>query len=100
MKPDACKHEYEIAGAVEKWEEKCRRVRDEDGAEELPEIYKMTALKCLLTGEIRKHVELREDDLTTYSDLRAIIMKYASNKRIEQKKRKPANGLRRSNRRI
>ena len=86
MRPDACKHEYEIAGAVEKWEEKYRRVMDEDGAEESPERYKMTALKCLLTGEIKKHVELREDDLATYSDLRAIIMKYVSNKRIEKER--------------
>ena len=37
MRPEACKHEHEIAGAIEKWEEKYRRVMEEDGAEELPE---------------------------------------------------------------
>ena len=57
MRFESCKYEYDIAGAIEKWEEKCRRVMDEDGAEELPERYKMTAIKCLLTREIKKHVE-------------------------------------------
>ena len=80
MRPESCKHEHEIAGATEKWEEKWRRVMDEDGAEELPERCKMTAIKCLLTREIKKHVDLREDVLTTYSELRAVVMEYASNK--------------------
>ena len=37
MRPESSKYEYDIAGAIEKWEEKYRRVMDEDGAEELPE---------------------------------------------------------------
>ena len=34
MRPDACKHDYEIANAIEKWEERYRRIMEEDGAEQ------------------------------------------------------------------
>ena len=59
MRPDACKREHEIASAVERWEERYRRIMEEDGAEELPESYRKTALKCLLVGDIKRHVELK-----------------------------------------
>ena len=33
MKPERCKAEWEVAGAVERWEEKYRRIKEEDGEE-------------------------------------------------------------------
>ena len=33
MRPEACKHEHEIAGAIEKWERNYRRTIEEDKAE-------------------------------------------------------------------
>ena len=46
----------------------------------------MTALKRILVGEIRNHIELREEAIKTYDELRAIIMKWAVNKKIEKDK--------------
>ena len=45
----------------------------------------MTALKCILCGDIKKHIELREDDLKTYEQMREIVMKWAVPTRIEKK---------------
>ena len=38
---------------------------EEDGEDELPEKYKMSALKQLLCGDIRKHIDLKEQELRT-----------------------------------
>ena len=46
----------------------------------------MTALKCILVGDIKKHIELREEDIKTYEELRSIVMKWAVNKKIEKDK--------------
>ena len=64
---------------------KHRRRKDED-KEELPEIYRMTALKCLLVGDIKKHIELREEEIKRYDQLREVVMKWAVNKRIEKER--------------
>ena len=58
----------------------------EDGAEGLPERYRMTALKCLLVGELKRQVELRDEELSNYEDFRNVIMKYAVNKKIEKER--------------
>ena len=86
MKPDQCKHEWEIAAAVEKWEEQHHALSQEPGEEKLPDAYKITALKCLLLGDIKRHVELKEEDLKTYDQIRSYIMAWAVNKRIEKER--------------
>ena len=63
MQPIAPKHDHEVAGAVERWEERYRMLLEEDGEEELGEKYKMSALKQILCGDIKKHIELKEQDL-------------------------------------
>ena len=86
MRPEACKHEHEIAAAIEKWERNYRRIIEEDKADPLPERCRMTAIKCLLVGEIKRHVTLREDELDTYQQLSDVVMKYAVNRRIEKER--------------
>ena len=51
---------------------------------ELPEKYKMTALRCILVGDIKKHIDLREEEITTYTQLRDIVMKWAVVQKIEK----------------
>ena len=46
----------------------------------------MTALKCILVGDIKKHIELREEEIKNYDEMRSIIMKWAVNKKIEKDK--------------
>ncbi len=59
MQPEPLKHEWEVAGAIEMWEERYRQMVEENGEDELPEVYKMAALRQLLIGEMKNHVELR-----------------------------------------
>ena len=48
----------------------------------------MAAMRQLLVGDIKRHIELKEDELSTYSEMRACVMKWAVLKRLE-KERKP-----------
>ena len=43
MQPEPPKHEWEVAGAMEKWEERCRQMAEEDGEDELLEVCKTPA---------------------------------------------------------
>ena len=61
--------------------------KEEDKESELPESWRMTSLKRLLCGDIKKHVEL-EDDFKSYTDLRSAIMRWATNKRLERDRQK------------
>ena len=54
---------------------------EEDGEDELPEKYKMSALKQLLCGDVRKHMHLKDKELSTYAEMRAAIMTLAVNQR-------------------
>ena len=58
-------HDYEVAGAVERWEGRYRMLLEEDGEDEFPERYNMSALKQLLCGDIRKHIGLNGQKLRT-----------------------------------
>ena len=43
-------------------------------------------MKCILIGDIKKHIELREEEIKTYDEMRQIVMKWAINKKIEKDK--------------
>ena len=89
MDPPQCKHDHEIPQAIEEWEERYRILKDEDKESELPESWRMTALKKILCGDIRKHIELREEEIKSYDELRKIIMNWAVNKKLEKSKHDP-----------
>ena len=78
MQPPKCTHEHQISAAIERWEEKFRALREDDREMELPDSWQMTALRMMLCGGIQKSVEYREpniEELKTYHELRAVIMK-------------------------
>ena len=78
MKPSPANNEEGIADAVESWGIDELDLRKMDPiTEELPDVYRMTALKCPLPGKIQEHVELQPGRLMTYSALRQEIMTYA-----------------------
>ena len=79
MHPIAPKHDHEVAGADEKWEERYRMLLEEDGEDEIPEKYKMSALKQLPCGDVRKHMHLKDKELSTYAEMRAAIRTLAVN---------------------
>ena len=84
MNPPPVKHEHEIADAVEAWEREEMELRKLDPvSQELPECFKVIALKSLLVGQIRQHIELMSGRLTGYGDLRREIMGYAMQMRLE-----------------
>ena len=75
MNPTRFQHEHEISAAIERWEERCRILKEDDRELELPDSWKMTALQAILCGEIQKNVEHREKELKTYDELRGVVMK-------------------------
>ena len=56
MKLEACKHDWEVACTIERWEENYRMSREENGVDESKKSYRMVDLKMLLTGDNKKHV--------------------------------------------
>ena len=86
MNPPQCTHENEISAAVERWKEKYRSFREDVRSMELPDEWKMTALRMMLCGETQKSVEYREKDFKTYDDLRSVVMKWAINRKIESER--------------
>ena len=56
---------------------------DPDG-EELPDAWRMTALKCMLVGRIREHVEITAGRYLKYDEMRKEVMKYAMQIRLEK----------------
>ena len=86
MNPSRCVHEHEISAAVERWEEKYRALREDDRTMELPDVWKITALRMMLCGEIQKSVEYREKEFKTYDELRSVVMKWAINRKIENER--------------
>ena len=86
MSPARCKHEHEISGAIERWEERYRNVQKDDKELELPDSWKMKALHAILCGEIQKNVEYREKEFRTYEELRSTVVKWAINKKIERER--------------
>ena len=86
MQPPKCTHEHEISAAIERWEEKYRALRDDDREMELPDSWKMIALRMMLCGEIQKSVEYREKEFHTYEELRGVVMKWAINQKIENER--------------
>ena len=77
MNPHPVKHEWEVAGAIGRWEERYRTLHEEEKEECLPEKYRMVALRRMLTGDIKRHVDLHISKITGYDVLRSTIMKWA-----------------------
>ena len=75
-----------MATAVERWEESYRVLKEQHGMEELGEQYRMTALRCLLVGDIKRHIELKEGEIETYQQLRTCIMTYAVARKLEKER--------------
>ena len=65
-----CKQDREVATDVERWEESYRVLKEQHGMEELGEQYRMTAPRCLLVADIKRHIELKECEIETYRALR------------------------------
>ena len=75
MHPGHCKHEHEIASAIEDWEERYRILISEDKESELPASWRIVSMKEILCGDIKKHVDMQRQDMKSYDDLRATIVK-------------------------
>ena len=84
MNPDPVKHDWEISEAIESWEERYRQLVEEDAEERLGEKYRMAAVRNLLVGDIKKHVDLKESEITSYEHLRSIIMSWAVERKLEK----------------
>ena len=84
MNPIPVQYDWEVAGAVERREEKYQVMMEAEGEEELPEKYKMAAIRSILTGDITRHVDLEISELKTYTQLRSTIMNRAVDRKLEK----------------
>ena len=66
INPDPCKHEWQIAAAIEEWEERYRILKDEDKESALPESWRITVLRRILCGDIKKQIYLSDKDFRSY----------------------------------
>ena len=88
MHPSPVKSEAHIADAVEAWERDETELRRMDpSGTDLPDVWRMSALKCMLVGKIKEHVEMKQE-LRTYDTLRAEIMKCTVQERLERNRGK------------
>ena len=46
----------------------------------------MIALRMLVRGEIQGSVEHREEEFKSYDELRAVVMKWANSRQVEQER--------------
>ena len=66
MIPDQAKKPEEVVGLIEAWEREVRELGELDPlGMELPDNYKKTALKCILTTEARDYFDAREEEFDT-----------------------------------
>ena len=77
IQTDTPKHDWEFAGAVERLEERCRQMNEEQGEENIPGACKMAATRHLLVGDFKRRIALREDELRTCAEMKAFVMKSA-----------------------
>ena len=80
--------------AIEDWVREMKEVKELDGGEELPDSYKVAALKCLLVGKLRDHIELNEGGYKDFGEMLSSVMRYAHARRIEHEQdHMDCNGL-------
>ena len=53
----------------------------------------MTALKCILVGRIKEHVEITAGRYTMYEEMRKEVMKYAMQRRLEKHRGQHGNSM-------
>ena len=87
MNPDPVKNDWELSTAIEKWEEKYRTITEDLQEEGLPDAYRMAAVRRMLTGDIKRHVELEATKITTYQQLRSTIMNWAIGRKLERERK-------------
>ena len=84
INPETDKHDGEVAGAIERWEERYRTLHEEEKDERLPEKYRMAAIRKMLTGDIKRHVDLHISKITGYDMLRSTIMNWAVDRKLDR----------------
>ena len=70
MSPPQAANEFKIAEAVEAREEKANRLARYGAEHQLPEMYKLVALKKILVGKIRDCFDLWHAERYSYEEIR------------------------------
>ena len=93
MHPEPVKREEELSEAVEAWMDKLRRLEAHGDKYKLPAVYKLTALKAMLTGKALEYAELWEADLDkvdeekAYDELLNKVREYGRKKKLDSSAR-------------
>ena len=88
MNPAPVRNDSELSTDIGKWEEKYRTITEDLQEEGLPDAYRMAAVRGMLTGDIKRHVDLESTKIKTYQQLRTTIMNWAVGKKLEKERRR------------
>lgn len=75
INPGRCKHENQLYGAMERWEELVQRYERKLGRS-LDDDLKMAALESLVTSELEKHLMMNASRLNSYESMREEVFLY------------------------
>ena len=82
-KSTARRHEYKIAEEIEKREEKVNRLGRYGSEHQLPDMFKMVALRKILVGKIRDCYDLWHAEKYTYDEIIKKVKEQARSKKLD-----------------
>ena len=81
--PPPAANEYKIAEEIEKWEEKVNRLARYGSEHQLPDMFKMVALRKILVGKIRDCYDLWHAEKYTYDEIIKKVKEQARSKKLD-----------------
>ena len=81
--PPPAANEYKIAEEIEKWEEKVNRLARYGSEHQLPDMFKMVALRKILVGKIRDCYDLWNAEKYTYDEIIKKVKEQARSKKLD-----------------
>ena len=89
MHPDPPRREEELAEAIDQWLDKLKRLELHGKEYELPPVFKMNALRMLMTGKAKEYFDMWEADrdptdaAKSYDELLNKVKDYARRKKLD-----------------
>ena len=78
------KRDSDVANTIEAWETELRDLQALKPELQMPDEFKRTALKRMLTPNVKEYVEAREADLGSYKEMRDLVMDWALRRHRER----------------
>ena len=83
MHPDPVKKEEELMMILGDWVQKCDRLAEYGAQSELPSVFNMVAVQCLLVGEAKRHFEVWKLQGMTFDKILTKLKEYARGQKLD-----------------